>query len=178
MIIAKVDPAETVALQRHLKRNNSFKRRLTLPSSSVKFSGTDRSSTDFVSSSDLHVDISTSSDEWQRRIKTPPQNKRMRMALPALVSACEMHVVSDRAAASLATAELQDMQIIGQSNPRQVIDQSKVRRECYKQREDLTNDTTIALPGLYFDGRKNQTLVPDKMADGKFYRQIITEEHI
>ena len=103
---------------------------------------------------------------------------QMRMALPALAAACDRHGVFDRAAASLATAVLRDMQIISLSNPRQVIDQSKVRRECHKQREDLTSDTTITLPGLYFYDRKNKTLVHEKMADGKFHEQIITKEHI
>ena len=102
----------------------------------------------------------------------------MRMALPALAAACDRHGVSDRAVASLATAVLRDMQIISQNNPSQVIDRSKVRKERHKQREDLTNDTTITLPGLYFDGRKDQTLVQEKMTDGKFHRQIITEEHV
>ena len=42
MIIGKIDPAETVTLQRRLKRNESLKRRLALLLSSAKFPGTDR----------------------------------------------------------------------------------------------------------------------------------------
>ena len=63
----------------------------------------------------------------------------MRMALPALAAACDWHGVSDRAAASLATAVLEDMQIISESNLSQVIDRCKVRRERHKQRKDPTN---------------------------------------
>ena len=84
----------------------------------------------------------------------------MRMALPALAAACDRGGVCDRAAASLAAAVLQDMQIISQSNPSQVIDRSKVRRERHQQREDLTNDTNITLSGLLPRRQKRLNLGP------------------
>ena len=78
----------------------------------------------------------------------------MRLSLPTLATACDRHGVSDRAAASLGTAVLQDMQVINQGNKSQVIDRSKVRRERHKNRNDLTDDSSTPFPGLYFDGRK------------------------
>ena len=102
----------------------------------------------------------------------------MRLSLPTLATVCDRHGVSDRAAASLATAVLQDMQVINQGNKSQVIDRSKVRRERHKYRNDLTDDSSTPFPGLYFDGRKDRTMVQEKMADGKLHRQITSEEHI
>ena len=34
------------------------------------------------------------------------------------------------------------------------------------------------ITGLYFDGRKDTTMVQVKECDGKFHRKILTEEHI
>ena len=102
----------------------------------------------------------------------------MRLSLPTLATACDRHGVSDQAAAFLATAVLQDMQVVNQGNKSQVIDRSKVRRERHKNRYDLTDDSSTPFPGLYFDGRKDRTMVQEKMADGKLHQQITSEERI
>ena len=117
-------------------------------------------------------------NEWQRETKPPKTKKQKQLSLPTLDTACDRHGVSDRAAASLTTAVLQDMQVINQGNKSQVIDRSKVRRECHKNRNDLTDGSSTTLLGLYFDGKKDRTMVQEKMADGKLHRQITSEEHI
>ena len=102
----------------------------------------------------------------------------MRVALPTLAVACDRHGVSDRAAATLATAVLQGMQIVHKSDTTQVIDRSKVRRERHKKRRDKATESNSTFCGLYFDGRKDRTIVQNKMNGRKFHRQTITEEHV
>ena len=177
MIIGKVDQAETAVLQKRQKRNKSQKRQFSSTSRSVESL---HSGFEIESSSDSDVDISHGVDEWKKETKTPKANKQMRLSLPTVATACDRHGLSDRAASSLATAVLQDMGIVSQGNKSQVIDRSKVRRERQKKRKRLTNGNSrpTTFPGLYFDGRKDRTMVQEKMADGKQHRKIISEEHI
>ena len=100
------------------------------------------------------------------------------MALPTLATACDRHGVSDRAAATLATAVLLDMQIVHKGDTTQVIDRSKVRRERHKKRGDQATESNTIFCGLCIDGRKDRTILQNKMDDGKFHRQTITEEHV
>ena len=110
-------------------------------------------------------------DELQRESNTIQKKmKQMRVALPTLAAACDRHGVSDRAAATLATAVLQDMQIVHQGDTTQVIDRSKVRRERHKKRGDQATDSNTTFCG--------RTIIQNKMDDGKFHRQTIMEEHV
>ena len=175
MIIGKIDAAETAVLQKRIKRKESLKRQFSSPSSSSEF---DQSGFEFGSSSDSDVEKSFVVNNWQRETKPSKTKKQMRLSLPTLATACDRHGVSDQAAASLVTAVLQDLQVINQGNKSQVIDRSKVRRERHKKHNDLTDGSSIPFPGLDFDGRKDRTMVQEKMADGKLHRQITSEEHI
>ncbi|CAI6354166.1 unnamed protein product [Macrosiphum euphorbiae] len=101
----------------------------------------------------------------------------MRLKLPALAMACDRTGISDRSAATIASAILQDVGIISVDTKKNVIDRMKVRREREKKRIDLQKVKNKKLLGLYFDGRKDKTMVNHKELT-KYYRQIITEEHI
>ena len=105
-------------------------------------------------------------------------DKQMRVKLPSLALACDRHGVSDRAAAGIASAVLQDVGIIHEDDVSKVIDRSKVRRERCKRRGALCAEASNTITGLYFDGRKDKTMTQIKECDGKFHRKIITEEHI
>lgn len=62
-----------------------------------------------------------------------------------------------------------------------VIDKSKVRRERSKTRKIITerqNRENTAVRALYFDGRKDSTLVQEKERNGKFHPRVQREEHI
>ena len=66
----------------------------------------------------------------------------MQMPLLIRTSACDMHGVSNQAvAASIATAVLQDMQMVSQDSKSKVIDRNKVRRKRLEKCEELTHDT-------------------------------------
>ncbi|KAK0055599.1 hypothetical protein Bpfe_014874 [Biomphalaria pfeifferi] len=102
----------------------------------------------------------------------------MRVKLPSLALACDPYGVSDRAAAGIASAVLQDVGIIQERDVSKVIDRSKVRRERCKKRGTLCASVSNTITGLYFDGRKDSTMTLIKECDGKFHRKLITEEHI
>jgi len=53
----------------------------------------------------------------------------------------------------------------------------KIRRERHKKRQDLKIQTDKQPKSLYFDGRKDHTIINQKI-DNKYYRNKITEEHI
>ena len=187
MILGRIDAVQTAVLQKRLQRNEALKRRYTSPSCS---SGGTSSQPFTAAANDEIIDTNNrdmgsyestcfSDDEWQGESNTiQKKKKQMRVALPTLAAACDRHGVSDRAAATLATAVLQDRQIVHQGDTTQVIDRSKVRRERHKKRGDQATESNTTFCGLYFDGRKDRTIIQNKMDDGKFHRQTIMEEHV
>ena len=111
--------------------------------------------------------------------KTPKRQKtQMRVKLPATAMACDRHGLSDRAAASITTAVLHDFGIVTADDSSKIIDRSKVRRSRETKRKLQQVKSDASLPGLYFDGRKDKTLVNVKADTGKYHRDEITEEHI
>ncbi|CAG5000463.1 unnamed protein product [Parnassius apollo] len=91
--------------------------------------------------------------------------------------ACDRTGVSDRAAAIIASSVLKDVGIISTKDPSGVIDRSKLRRERTKVRSSLQDaDRNKIIRGIYFDGRKDKSLVSIKK-EGKFYRKRVTEDH-
>ena len=76
--------------------------------------------------------------------------------------------VSDRAVAAIVSATLVDfcMEHLGP------VDRNKIRRESHSLRSAYIN-VDCRISGLYFDGRKNQTL---KLVGDR--RTVVSEEHI
>lgn len=101
----------------------------------------------------------------------------MRVNLTAFARECDRYGVSDRSAASLSSALLQDLGIINEQDTSKIIDRNKVRREREKHRKELQNENMEVVEALYFDGRKDKSLTQTKKGD-KYYYSIITEEHI
>lgn len=100
-----------------------------------------------------------------------------RRSMPALARACDRHMVSDRSAAAIASAVLQDFGLVSADDCRNVIDPSKVRRERRKKRKQLQyKQISEDLCGIYFDGRKDKTMVNSE-DNCKYYRRTVTEEH-
>lgn len=62
---------------------------------------------------------------------------QIRLKLSALALACDRTEISDRNAATIASAILQDFGIISVDNKINVVDRLKVRREREKKRKDL-----------------------------------------
>lgn len=119
---------------------------------------------------------SESSDEKQSVPSSPlkPVSKKRTIAsLKNLSTICDRYGISDRAAAAVASAVLQDAKINNE-----VIDKSKLRRARQKLRkETLSQGHLDTIPALFFDGRKDKTL-KIVMKGGKKYRLTSVEEHI
>ena len=86
------------------------------------------------------------------------------MKLPTVARECDRRGISDRAAAAISSAILQDLGLIDHNDQSSVVDRSKIRREREKLRKSLsTKDTSSDLGiGLYFDGRKDLTYVLER----------------
>lgn len=84
---------------------------------------------------------------------------------------CDRYGVSDRAGAAIASSVLQ-------ASTSEIIDKNKLRRKRKIARKlAVKEDNVLQIPALYFDGRKDKTLVISEK-DGQLYRQRIVEEHV
>lgn len=103
---------------------------------------------------------------WQSRIK-----------LKSTALASDRYGVSDRATAAIASSLLQDIGIVTNEDFSQVVDKNKVRKEKERNRTELQTEIKHeALKGLYFDGRKDKTLMMEKL-HAKYFRRAKKEEH-
>ena len=90
-------------------------------------------------------------------------SKQMRTELPRLAMEADRYHLSDRVTASIATAVLSDLSVVTKEDQSMIIDKNKVRRSREKNRANLKSNSSCLLEALYFDGRKDSTLVQNKM---------------
>lgn len=83
--------------------------------------------------------------------------------------------VSDRAAATIASAVIEGANVTDKDRKKLVIDRNKVRR-AKKARTDLQHVSEVIEPleSIYFDGRKDTT----RVRHGSNHVKIVKEEHI
>ena len=104
--------------------------------------------------------------------------KKLPVNLSNFARVLDRRGVSDRAGAELASALLEDIAVITDDNLDAVVDKAKIRRERSKARRDaITATRTSDFVGLYFDGRKDTSLITEKK-DGVSYQKHEKEEHI
>ncbi|KAJ8928633.1 hypothetical protein NQ314_018777 [Rhamnusium bicolor] len=104
------------------------------------------------------------------------ESSQMRKSLPTLPRECDRWGLSDRGAAAISSALLQDLGIVTSQETSSIIDRSKIRRESKKLRSQY-EDEKLTIQSIYFDGRKHKsrkTLV--KMAVN--HPVTVTEEHV
>lgn len=107
-----------------------------------------------------------------------PFSKKGKIQLPSFSKMCDRYGVSDRAAAALASAVLTDIKVVSHNNLENVIDKNKVRRERNTSRVvNSDKRDLLEIQGLFFDGRKDNTLCIEKQGK-KTYRKMVKEEHI
>jgi len=107
----------------------------------------------------------------------PSNSHQMRLQLSNVARECDRHGVSDRCAASIVSAVLQDVGLVSAKDSLMVVDKNKIRRERLRVRRQLKAKSTQPLTGLYFDGRKDKTKVNVKKGS-RYYGRIVLEEHI
>lgn len=74
---------------------------------------------------------------------------------------------------------MRDLKVLTPNDKRMIIDRNKLRCARQKQRnllQKMEESQTIRI--LYFDGRKDKTLIPVQESDGFSHRRTICEEHI
>ncbi|CAH0562964.1 unnamed protein product [Brassicogethes aeneus] len=114
-----------------------------------------------------------------RKLKKSEENvAQMRIPLVHTAKAADLTGISNRSAAKIATAVLEDMKIVCKEKRAKVVDKNKIRRALFKNRNELknkwsSNKKSKCLEAIYFDGRKDQTIV-----DLNRHRKKKLEEHI
>ena len=80
--------------------------------------------------------------------------------------------------AALATAVLIDYKVITKEDKSQIIEKNKIEREKARVIKEIqsSSDELHNLTGLYFDGRRDETLQQTKVGQ-KFHRGTIIEDH-
>lgn len=108
-----------------------------------------------------------------------PSTSQMRSKLSHTSLLSDRYGVSDRATAAIASGVLHDLGMISDSDMSQVIDRSKIRREKVKTRKAIKGKyhQLKEVKAIYFDGRRDNTLVQEKIG-AKMYRRVRKEEHI
>ena len=117
------------------------------------------------------ADTPSTSKRSEDQDNLSPQNNQMRQSLSCLAPACDRYMVSDRSAAAIASAILEDVGLIYSEDQTKVIDRNKIRRERGKRRENVKSKE-VEITSLYYDGRKDKTM----KVNGK-QRRIVVEEH-
>ena len=110
--------------------------------------------------------------------KQEDEGSQMKVKLPAVALASDRFGISDRAAAIITSAVLQDFGIVHEGDVTQLIDRNKIRRERRKKRKQVCEEIDSDISGFYFDGRKDKTIVQVRTDDGKLHRRMMMEEHV
>lgn len=173
--IAASKKMEMRAIRRQKEQERRMRRNMMLKVEETNEDISEESTS--LKSSDSEFD----SNEVLTSLSKPPEKpstSQMRVKLPSLASICDRTGVSDRAAASIASAVLQDVGVISPSDKDMVIDRMKVRRERTRNRDQvISRQSQRLISALYFDGRKDSTIIQQKCGR-KHYRKTIVEEHI
>lgn len=169
--IGGVDVKETNKItKRHERKLTEQKRSQPSCSKSVEM--------EFSSSEEVDNEMDENYEESEPEAGTkPPWQMRIKLENTALT--CDRFGISDRAAAAVASSVLKDVGIVTNDDHSHVVDKSKIRREKKAKRRELQNQSIEErnpLQGLYFDGRKDNTLVIENV-NQKHFRRTIKEEH-
>ncbi|XP_050517554.1 uncharacterized protein LOC126892123 [Diabrotica virgifera virgifera] len=122
----------------------------------------------------------SSNDTFSATEPSTSEVGQMRFTLPTLSRVCDQYGISNRCAAAIASATLQDIGIVTMDDCSKVVDRSKVRRERQKTRALLKNLQTGSgggLKSIFFYGRKDKTL-SQEIVGGRYHKRTISEEHI
>ncbi|GBO35205.1 hypothetical protein AVEN_25220-1 [Araneus ventricosus] len=100
------------------------------------------------------------------------------VSLPSTTVVGDRCGVSDQAVAAIASSFLHDVGLTTSNNSDLVVDEKKLRREKAKIRfQALSEAQALPLKGMYFDGRKDSTLIEERV-DTKRYTRKVKEERL
>lgn len=168
--IGNLDRKETEKLKKREERNQ-----LT---NSKKENSTDLA--DRSKSNDQLINNRSTNRTNESNDDSPLNTSQMRISLPSTAIMSDRYRISDRATAAIASCVLKDVGLISEENLSLIIDKNKIRREKIKSRKEVQENeklVDVRVKGIYFDGRKDYTLVQEKIGS-KMYKRTIKEEHI
>lgn len=115
-------------------------------------------------------------DDWTDAFQ---QQDRNMVPIPTIALEADRYGVSNRAAAAISTATLVDYGIIRLEDQTNIVDHHKVwraRQQLRKAIKATPINKEEEIMGIFFDGRKDMTLVKEKKGD-KWYSMKKIEEH-
>ena len=139
-----------------------------------------QTSSDNFKSSQSTYDSSQEFFDPGKNIKKEPIVKQARVNINNTVLVAQRYGLSDRATAAISTAVLVDHGIVSPADSSLVLDKNKIRRSKRRLNALLTqifNNDLVPCKNLYFDGRKDSTILQIKQGS-KYKKSIIKEEHI
>lgn len=189
MVIGSVDALLTAKMKKKTQRKLTDILRLhhsePVPSTSKETTDNlDQSymSLSIVSSSTDSSDNSSSSEfepssTTVRRLDT--REKMQRVSLDSLAVMSDKTGVSDRAAATIASAVLEGAGLVNKCDSSLVVDRNKVRRARKRARSEVQENMKLLKPleSIYFDGRKDTTKIGE-IVESKQYVRFAQEEHV
>ncbi|GBM23506.1 hypothetical protein AVEN_153083-1 [Araneus ventricosus] len=124
--------------------------------------------------------ISLTDPKYKQLTPFVAKSSQMRLGLPSTPVVREKCGVSDRAVAAIASIVLHDVGLITSNISDLVVDENKLRREKVRVRKDLKSQALIeaqelTLKGLYFDGRKDSTLIEERVDTKRYTRKAKKE---
>ncbi|GBM05577.1 hypothetical protein AVEN_94839-1 [Araneus ventricosus] len=126
--------------------------------------------------------ISLTDPKYKQLIPFVAKSSQMRLCLPPTAVVGDRCAVSDRAVAEIASSVLHDVGLITSNSSDLVVDENKLLREKAKVRkdlkfQDLSEAQALPLKGLYFDDRKDSTLIEERV-DTKRYTRKTKDKHL
>ncbi|ESO05149.1 hypothetical protein HELRODRAFT_184690 [Helobdella robusta] len=168
MAIGGIDKQETVRLRKRQARQ--FKRSMKGVKKFCSTQGSNIVST-ALDVDETHINFSKTNLATETLLtnlsftNTPTTTfaNRNLLQLPTLAKVCDRYRLSTRSAAAVASAVLVDVGLVSNEDSTLVIDKNKVHRAVSKARKNIfQNISEVSLNSIYFDGRKDKTLVNKK----------------
>ncbi|XP_036339782.1 uncharacterized protein LOC118749119 [Rhagoletis pomonella] len=125
----------------------------------------------------MDIDELPSATQQLSAMKRGPYTARYN--IPNFVMMCDRFGVSDRVAACIATALLEDLNIRDEKGDFIIMDKRKVARERLKYRDVVLSKQRIEsnLKAFSFDGRKNDSLTQQTI-NQKYHQNMVKEPHL
>lgn len=180
MIISGVDKKETARLlkrqQRQVKKPvRTAKKSLSTQETESVSTSCDEDSSD--SSQETKPEVSPTNTASIEIPSTSTANRNT-LPLPTVAKVCDRYGLSTRSAAAVASAVLADIGLVSTEDISLVIDKNKIHRAVSKARREVSKEIGgIIIKSIYFDGRKDKTLINEKIGH-RYHRKEVSEEHV
>ncbi|CAH1114863.1 unnamed protein product [Psylliodes chrysocephalus] len=123
--------------------------------------------------------LDATSSQMVHQLQKQDKRKLRGVDFRNLAEACDRTEVSDRCASFLANADLQNLGVVSRNDPSKLLNRSKLRRERKRRSSEIKKESTrnLEITGLYFDSRKDRTLLTEKKGS-TYHKRYVLEEHI